>query len=163
MNWEKAIQLYVEYEATVLSDSKKTAVEKAESRGRDIRYLLSQMPDLANKNIEEITPQIWMDSLRAYKKSNRDYKNNWDDLYNWKKYTYLRACLVYARDDYTCKKCGAKDSDIGVRFSVDHKIPRSQGWDENLDNLQCFCEQDNRAKLDNPKEYQEWLKRVQKA
>lgn len=41
VNWEKAIQLFVDYEATVLSDGKKTALEKAESRARDIRYLLS--------------------------------------------------------------------------------------------------------------------------
>jgi len=161
MHWEKAIQLFVDYSITVLSDGKKPAVEKAESRARDIRYLLSQMPDLASKNIEEISPQIWMDSLRAYKKSNRDYKKTWGDIFNWQKYKCLRACLVYTRDDYTCQnpKCGFKDSDIGVRFTIDHIVPRSQGGCEDLDNLQCFCEQDNRAKLNNPKQFQEWLKR----
>jgi len=160
MNWEKAIQLFVEHEATVLSDGKKTALEKAQSMARDIRYLLGEMPNFANKDIEEITPQIWMDSLRAYKKSNRDYKKTWEDITNWKKYKLLRACLVYARDNYTCQnpKCGVKDSDIGVRFTVDHVTPRSQGGGEDLDNLQCFCEQCNRAKLNNPKQFQEWLK-----
>lgn len=140
---------------------RKILLEKAESRARDIRHLLSQMPDLASKNIEEITPQIWMDSLKAYKKSNRDYIKNWEQLINWKKYKYLRACLVYARDEYTCQnpKCGVKDSDIDVCFTVDRVIPRSQDGGEDLDNLQCFCEQCNRAKLDNPKQFQEWLKR----
>lgn len=162
VNWEKAIQLFVEYEATVLSDGKKTALEKAESRARGIRYLLGEMPNLSSKGIEEITPQIWMDSLRAYKKSNRDYKKTWEDIINWQKYKDLRACLVYARDDYKCHYCGARDSDIDVRFTVDHVVPRSQGGGEDLDNLVCCCEQDNRAKLNNPKQFQEWLKRRQR-
>ena len=158
MNWEEAIQLFVDYEASVLSDSKKTALEKAQSMGRDIKYLLSQMPDLASKSIEEITPQIWMDSLRAYKKSNKDYKKTWEDLINWKKYHFLRACLVYARDDYKCHYCNARDSDINVRFTVDHVIPRSKGGDEELDNLVCCCDIDNRAKLNNPEQFEKWVK-----
>jgi hypothetical protein len=159
MKWEKAIQLFVEYEATVLSDGKKTAVEKAQFRARGIEYLLAQMPNLASKEIEEITPQIWMDSLRAYKKSNRDYIKNWEQLIDRKKYKDLRACIVYARDDYTCRNCGVKDSDMNVRFTVDHKIPRSQDGGEDLDNLQCFCRQCNMAKFNNPEQFQEWMKR----
>lgn len=161
MNWDEAIQLYVDYEASVLSDSKKkTALEKAREREKDIRYLLSQMPGLASNTIENITPKIWMDSLKAYMKSNRDYKKTWEDLTSWKKYQFLRACLVYARNDYTCQNlnCGAKDSDIDVQFSVDHVIPRSQGINENLDNLVCFCDRCNRAKLDNPQQFEEWMK-----
>lgn len=159
MNWEEAIQLYVDYEASILSDGKKkTALEKAQDRERDIRYLLSQMPVLASKNIEEITPQIWMDSLKAYMKSNRDYKKTWEELISWKKYQFLRACLVYARDDYKCRNCGARDSDIDVHFSVDHVIPRIQGGDEDLDNLVCFCTPCNRAKLDNPEQFEKWMK-----
>jgi len=100
-----------------------------------------------------------MDSLRAYKKSNRDYKKTWDDLISWKKYQFLRACLVYARDDYKCHYCDAKDSDIDVRFTVDHVIPRSQGGGENLDNLVCCCDADNRAKLNNPEQFEKWIKR----
>lgn len=159
MNWEEAIQLYVDYETSVLSDSKKkTALEKAQERESHIRYLLSQMPNLANKTIENITPQIWMDSLKAFMKSNRDYKKTWEALISWKKYEFLRACLVYARDDYKCHYCDAKDSDIDVRFTVDHLIPRSQGGREDLSNLVCCCAQDNRAKLDNPEQFEKWLK-----
>ncbi len=68
--WEKAFDLFMSCEATFLSNGKKTAVGKAESRARGIRYLLSQMPDLANKQIERITYQVWMDSLRAYTHAN---------------------------------------------------------------------------------------------
>lgn len=159
MNWEKAIQLFVDYEATVLSNGKRTALEKAQSMERDIRYLLTQMPDLASKDIEEITPQLWMDSLRAYKKSNRDYKKTWEDLINWKKYELLRACLVYARDDYKCHYCNARDSDVDVHFTIDHVIPRSQGGGEDLDNLVCCCDIDNRAKLNNPEQFQRWIRK----
>jgi len=159
VNWEKAIQLFMTYEATVLSNGKKTAFEKAQSMARDIRYLLTQMPDLASKDIKEITPQIWMDSLRAYKKSNRDYVKNWEQLWNWKKYEHLRACLIYARDDYKCHYCQVRYPDIDVTFTVDHVIPRSQGGGEDLDNLVCCCAPCNRAKLNNPEQFQKWMKR----
>jgi hypothetical protein len=100
MNWNEAIKLFVEYETTHLVDTKKKTEEKVISMGNDVRYLLSQMPDLAHKNIEEISSAIWMDSLRHYKKTNKDYKRNWSDLFDWAKYKYLRACLVYAKSNY---------------------------------------------------------------
>lgn len=162
MNWEKAIQSFMGYEATVLTNGKKTAVEKAESMARDVRYLLTQMPNLVSKNIEEITPQIWWDSLKAYKKSNRDYIKTWQDLINWKKYKYLRACLVYARDGYKCNYCHATYPDDEVTLTVDHVIPRSQAGGEYLDNLVCCCAPCNRAKLNNPNQFQEWLKRKER-
>jgi hypothetical protein len=159
MNWEEATQDYVTYEAYVLSDTKKTALEKAQDRGRTIRDLLSQMPNLANKTIENITPQIWMDSLTTFKKGNRDYKRmGWGDLIGWEKYEFLRNCFVYARDDYTCHYCDAKDSDIDVHFSVDHLTPKSKDGEEDLDNLVCCCKQDNRAKLNNPELFKRWMK-----
>lgn len=85
MNWEEAIQLYVDYEATVLSDSKKTALEKAKERESHIRDLLSKMPNLVSKTIENIAPEVWMDSLKTYMKKDR-YHDNWTDLEKWKKY-----------------------------------------------------------------------------
>jgi 5-methylcytosine-specific restriction endonuclease McrA len=158
MNWEEAIQLYVDYEASVLSDSKKkTAFEKAKDRESLIRDLLSQMSSLASKTIEDITPQIWMDSRKAYMKKDRYHKTE-SDLNAWKPYTFLRACLVYAREDYKCHYCDAKDSDINVRFTVDHVIPRSQGGTEDFDNLVCCCDMDNRAKLNNPEKFEKWMK-----
>jgi 5-methylcytosine-specific restriction endonuclease McrA len=158
MNWDEAIQLYVDYEASVLSDGKKkTALEKARDRESHIRYLLSQMPNLASKTIENITSEIWMNARKAYMKSDRYHKTE-SELNEWKPYTFLRACLVYAKDDYKCHYCDAKDSDIDVRFTVDHLIPRSQGGGEDLNNLVCCCAQDNRAKLDNPEQFEKWMK-----
>jgi len=163
MKWEKAIELFMSYEAVVLSDGKKTAYEKAESRARDIRYLLSQMPVLGSKEIEEITPKIWWDSLQAYRKSNKDFKGGhagWEDLLNWKKYKDLRACLVYARDGYKCHYCHARYPEDDVTFTVDHVIPLSKEGGNYLDNLVCCCAPCNRAKLNNPEQFQEWLKRT---
>jgi 5-methylcytosine-specific restriction endonuclease McrA len=158
MNWEVAIQLYVDYEGSVLSDSKKkTSLDKAKDRESHIRDLLSQMPDLASKTIEDITPEVWMNSLRAYRKSHR-YHSSISDLTGWKPYTYLRACLVYARDDYICHHCHAKDSDIDVRFSIDHLTPRSQEGGEDLDNLVCCCKICNFARHNNPEQFEKWLK-----
>jgi len=158
MNWEEAIQLYVDYEASVLSDGKKkAALEKAKDRESLIRDLLSRMPSLASKAIEDITPEVWMDSRKVYMKSDR-YHNTESELTRWKPYMFLRACLVYARDDYKCHYCNAKDSDIDVRFTVDHLIPVSQGGTEDLDNLVCCCAPCNRAKLDNPEQFKKWMK-----
>jgi hypothetical protein len=40
MNWEEAIQLYVDYEASVLSDGKeKTALEKAKDLKKSIQFV----------------------------------------------------------------------------------------------------------------------------
>lgn len=162
VNWDKAIRLFLTYEATVLTNGKKTAVEKAESRARGIRYLLTQMPDLASKDIEDITPQIWWNALQVYKKSNRDFKGGratWGDLLNWKKYKDLRAYLIYARDGYKCHYCHAKYPDDNVTLTVDHVTPLSQDGADYLDNLVCCCAPCNRAKLNNPEQFQEWLKR----
>jgi 5-methylcytosine-specific restriction endonuclease McrA len=91
-----------------------------------------------------------------YKKDR--YHDNLTDLRKWKKYGYLRACFVYAKEDYKCHYCNAKDSDIDVRFSVDHLTPVSQGGTEDLDNLVCCCDIDNRAKLNNPEQFEKRIK-----
>ena len=36
MDWDKTMELYYEYLSTHLSDGKKTAIEKAESRKNDV-------------------------------------------------------------------------------------------------------------------------------
>lgn len=161
MNWQDAIRLFVGYKVSVLTDGKRTAVEKAEDRARNVRYLLSQMPNLADKNVEEITPQIWWDSIQAYKRSNRDFKGgraNWNDLLKWSKYEDLRACLVFAKDGYECHYCYAKHPDDDVILTVDHLVPRSRDGGDYLDNLVCCCDMCNRAKLNDPKRFQKWIK-----
>lgn len=146
MNWDEAIQLYVDYEASVLSDSKKkTAVEKAQERISHIKDLLSQMPNLASKTIEDITPEIWMDSRKAYMKSDRYHKTE-SDLNEWKPYTFLRACLAYAKSNYQCHYCGRNLSSKRVVFHVEHLKPKVSGGTEELDNLRCVCQFCNLAK-----------------
>jgi len=164
MNWEEAIKLFMDYEATHLADTKKKAEEKATSMGNDVRYLLNQMPDLANKRIEGVTSAIWIDSLRRYMKSNKDYKRNWADLFDWAKYKHLRACLVYAKSNYQCYYCGRDVSSKKVFFHVEHLKPKVSGGTEDLDNLRCVCQFCNLAKGElSENEFIEELKEVCKS
>lgn len=55
---------------------------------------------------------------------------------------------VLAQANYTCQKCGAKQSE-GAALQVDHIIPRSKGGTNNLNNLQCLCSVCNNQKSDN--------------
>ncbi|MFX0097235.1 MAG: HNH endonuclease [Candidatus Hodarchaeota archaeon] len=159
-NWEEAILLFQNYLAAVLQDTKMTAREKIESRVKGIRYLLRQMPDLASKDIEEITNQVWTDCLRTFKKSDKGNKRTWADLKSWQKYKDLRACLVHARHDYTCHYCKERYSDTGKPLTVDHHIRCSKGYDEGLDNLFCCCRPCNTIKHTKSKQFLlDWLKR----
>lgn len=45
---------------------------------------------------------------------------------------------VLKRDAFTCQKCGSKD-----RVEVDHKVPRSLGGPNTLENLQALCHRCN--------------------
>lgn len=156
MDWDKTMELYYEYLATHLSDGKKTAIEKAESRKNDVIYLLSQMSSLKKRRIEEITPEIWMEALQTYRKSD-GYHRSWQDLLNWKKYKDFRACFIFARNNYTCQYCG-KEETIDTNFNVDHIIPVSKGGGDDLNNLQCACDMCNRAKLHmSAEEYKNWI------
>jgi 5-methylcytosine-specific restriction endonuclease McrA len=146
MNWEEAIRRYLEYEATHLGDTQKSAEEKLTIMENDVRYLLGRMPDLSTREIEEITPAIWMSTLSNFKKNNRDHMRNWDDLFNWQKYKHLRACLVYAKSDYQCHYCGRDLSSKRIVFHVEHLKPRVSGGTEELDNLRCLCQFCNLAK-----------------
>jgi len=59
-----------------------------------------------------------------------DYPDDWDQ----------RRKTVYKRDDYTCQWCGSKGGPYGhVELHADHRVPRSQGGSDRLDNLQTLC------------------------
>lgn len=47
-----------------------------------------------------------------------------------------------------CAQCGKRPLEDSVKLVVDHKIPRSWGGTNNLDNLQPLCEQCNHGKRD---------------
>lgn len=53
---------------------------------------------------------------------------------------------VFARDDYTCKYCGAR----GVRLECDHIVPVSRGGTHDDANLNTACFECNRAKRNKP-------------
>ncbi len=49
---------------------------------------------------------------------------------------------VFARDNYTCRYCGAH----GVRLECDHVVPLSRGGTNGMDNLVTACLRCNRSK-----------------
>lgn len=51
---------------------------------------------------------------------------------------------VLARDNYTCRYCGAKAP--GVVLHVDHVVPRSRGGRDELGNLVAACQACNQGK-----------------
>ena len=159
MNWNEAIELYYDHLATHLGDTGKTAIEKATSRKNNIADLLSRMPSLIGKGIEDLTPEIWMEALQSYRKSDRLH-GTWTDFEEWKQYRDLRACLIFARDGYACKYCGPEES-TDKTLVVDHIVPKSKGGDEELTNLQCVCHRCNRAKSDmSEEEFIHWITEI---
>ncbi|PJO25141.1 hypothetical protein Y5A_000315 [Burkholderia glumae AU6208] len=53
----------------------------------------------------------------------------------------IRA-VVFARDDYTCRYCGAR----GVYLEADHVVPLSRGGPTTEQNLVTSCRPCNRSK-----------------
>jgi len=53
---------------------------------------------------------------------------------------------VFARDDFTCKKCGRSPRKHGVALQADHVTAWTNGGETVLENLQTLCEDCNRGK-----------------
>jgi 5-methylcytosine-specific restriction endonuclease McrA len=49
--------------------------------------------------------------------------------------------IVFARDGFACVACGATEN-----LTVDHRLPRSRGGTNALENLQTMCSPCNNAK-----------------
>jgi hypothetical protein len=52
---------------------------------------------------------------------------------------------VLDRANYRCNACGRSPAD-GVKLHVDHIVPVSKGGDDDIENLQCLCEECNLGK-----------------
>lgn len=60
---------------------------------------------------------------------------------------------MFARDNYTCRYCGARN----VRLACDHVIPASRGGSDEMDNLVTACIPCNSSKRDKtPEEWFRW-------
>lgn len=46
---------------------------------------------------------------------------------------------IHVRDSYTCQRCGAKEDPHTRSFQVHHLVPRSQGGNNNPENLILAC------------------------
>ena len=58
--------------------------------------------------------------------------------------------MVLKRDNFKCVLCGASpSSEPSVTLHADHKIPYSEGGDNNLDNIQTLCNKCNWGKGNN--------------
>lgn len=55
---------------------------------------------------------------------------------------------VYERDDFTCVYCGNGDPFTVSTLTVDHRLPRSRGGTNDLDNLATACSKCNHEKAD---------------
>ena len=53
---------------------------------------------------------------------------------------------VFARDRYTCQRCGASGRDRGVQLVIDHKKPLKRGGTNAMSNLQTLCSKCNAEK-----------------
>ena len=149
MNWPAAIERYAINKS--LQVKSKNPVNVIKKTTDDINYVLSRMPELASKNISDITPEMFHEMLNNHRKANNWH---WDAIIDGNKgvysgkYSDLVRCLVFARDNFTCKICGRsalEDPKLGLH--LDHKVPKSQRGDTfSLDNLQCTCESCNLLK-----------------
>ncbi len=59
--------------------------------------------------------------------------------------TRQRVRVLY---EYRCGYCGVRESDAGARLTLDHFRPRSQGGNDDLDNLVYCCHACNEFKGD---------------
>ena len=66
------------------------------------------------------------------------YDNHTTEEYppDWKN----RRWKVLKRDGFTCQRCGVRSTRVDdIRFDVDHIVPKSDGGNHGLDNLQTLC------------------------
>ena len=61
--------------------------------------------------------------------------------------------VVLQRDWFRCKYCWKNGRDVSLE--VDHVIPKSLGWSDELDNLQCICRECNIWKW--ARDLREWI------
>jgi 5-methylcytosine-specific restriction protein A len=59
-----------------------------------------------------------------------------------------RRAIVLARDNYLCKEC-LKHNLYTPATEVDHRIPKTKGGTDDLDNLQALCNSCHKIKTAN--------------
>ena len=59
--------------------------------------------------------------------------------------------VLFGQQEGLCAEC--KGGFLFKLFEVDHRVPRSRGGTDHLDNLQLLCSSCNRIKGDRPREY----------
>lgn len=141
MNWEEAIRKYAEHKAIMAKS--KNPVRVKEKVILDMQYLLKKIPELASKSIHEITSDVWREAINAHRKreglhwvaigdKSRGYTGKYNDLVR---------CLVFAKENFTCRYCGRSIQETpALQLQLEHIEPKSQtGEWFSLDNLGCAC------------------------
>lgn len=122
-------------------DDELLAVEVA--RG-DVELLRATLIELSRLEI------IAQDSASILISNGQCYKPERDALRPSPSVWARLRSAVFARDDYTCRYCGVR----GTQLECDHVMPVSRGGSNGLDNLVTACIGCNRSKRDKTPE--EW-------
>lgn len=85
--------------------------------------------------------QIWINlELARMPKDLVDFINLWNSIPLYRKkrsrISEHRKSMVMEKCKNKCIKCGEKDY---LKLQIDHKIPLSLWWDDDIDNLQILC------------------------
>lgn len=141
MNWEEAIEKYADHKSLMAKSRDPTDVKRRCIL--DIEYLLKQIPELASRNINEITSEMWRKAINVHRKREG---LNWDAIGDRSKgytgkYFDLVRCLIFAKNNFTCRYCGRSiQKNPLLELQLEHIEPKSQTGDWfSLDNLGCAC------------------------
>ena len=95
---------------------------------------------------------MWREALNAHRKRKPSSERNWEFIGDNKgykgKYNDLIRCLVFAKNNFTCRYCGRDTiKNPTLQLQLEHMNPKSQTGDWfSLDNLGCACSFCNLAK-----------------
>lgn len=166
MEWKEAIKKYAEHKSLMAKNKNPTEVkDKVIS---DLQYMLKEIPRLTSKNTNSITATMWRELINEYRKSkNLRWYDIGDKSRGYKgKYNDLVRCLVFAKNDFTCRYCGRNAiTNPALQLQLEHIEPKSQTGDWfPLDNLACACSFCNYGKqMMGEKEFKKELIEIAKA
>lgn len=86
--------------------------------------------------------KTWMATIGEYEHEVIEQDETMPQLPELDSYKFVRAGLWYQvlmKDNWTCCSCKRSAKEHGIVLHVDHKLPRSLGGKDELQNLQTLC------------------------